>query len=123
VIKIIILPGVLFQPSVTEVFGERQIIIDASHDTVPFSVTVGPSPKVGPGPPPPSAKSATALTSLVRNKKIRRSVNARFYPTSSSSSCYSLAASRVMMSIIYGNLLNAFFGKAINFRIIGEMCR
>ena len=31
---------------------EREIIIDASHDTVPFSVTVGPSPKGGAAPPP-----------------------------------------------------------------------
>jgi len=60
------LPGVLFQPSVTVFFArgfwrererereteteteteaEREIIIDASHDTVLFSVTVSPSPK------------------------------------------------------------------------------
>ena len=71
------LPGVLFQPTVTAVVFARsfwrerererererdngQIIIDASHDTVLFSVTaVGVSPKGGPGPAPPS-KSATA---------------------------------------------------------------
>ena len=64
------MPGVLFQPSVTVVFArgfererqteiERQIIIDASHDAVPFSVTVGPSPKGGQGPARPPPKSAT----------------------------------------------------------------